>query len=496
MKTWRVVKRSTIPKDSNVLKGTWVFRRKRNPEGIVTKHKARYCVRGDMQTAGVDYFESYAPVCMWSTVRLMLILSLIAKLATIQVDYTNAFAQAKLFELVYIEIPTGFIKDPEDVLLLLKSLYGLVQAPKTFYDYLTANLTKRGFICSPNIDPCLWINKAKGIICVIYVDDCLFFAKDESIILSFIKDMKTSMPLTVENSVTAFLGIQVLATKTTITLTQPKLISNVISITGMNDCNAVDTPATHSPLGSDLNGEKFHESWAYNSVIGSLMFLANNTRPDIAFATHQCARFSHAPRNSHALAVKRIIRYLSGTTTQGLILTPSSNYSVDCYVDADFAGLYGYEDDQNPISAKSRTGYVLLLADCPLLWVSKMQTMVASSTMEAEYIALSQSMRDLIPIRRLAKLACDIILGENKYEGRMFSKVFEDNNGALQLARAPRMTPRTKHYGIKYHFFREYVSRGDIKLFKVDTQNQLADIFTKGLVKTLFEKIRKLLSGW
>lgn len=161
------------------------FRRKRNPEGVVTKHKARYCVRGDMQTAGVDYFESYAPVCMWSTVRLMLILSLIAKLATIQVDYTNAFAQAKLNELVYIEIPTGFIKDPTDVLLLLKSLYGLVQAPKTFYDYLTKNLTKRGFVCSPNIDPCLWINKQKGIICVIYVDDCLFFAQRESTITEF-----------------------------------------------------------------------------------------------------------------------------------------------------------------------------------------------------------------------------------------------------------------------------------------------------------------------
>ena len=177
-------------------------------------------------------------------------------------------------------------------------------------------------------------------------------------------------------------------------------------------------------------------------------------------------------------------------------MQPKYKLSVDCYVDADFAGLYGSEDSQNSICAKSRTGYVLLLADCPLMWVSKLQSEIASSTMESEYIALSQAMRDLIPIRRLLQLICDTVLLSQSNNARMYSSVFEDNNGALTLARAPRITPRTKHYAIKYHFFRENVIQGDIKLYKVESSKQRADIFTKGLVQQIHETIRKLLMGW
>jgi hypothetical protein len=226
------------------------------------------------------------------------------------------------------------------------------------------------------------------------------------------------------------------------------------------------------------------------------MFLANNSRPDIAYAVHQCARFTHCPRASHAIGVKRILRYLQGTKDKGLILQPSPTIGVDCYVDADFAGLYGSEDAQDPICSKSRTGCVITLANCPLVWASKLQTETALSTMESEYVALSTAMRELIPIRRLVTLVCDAILGKGKYQARMHSTVFEDNNGALQLAKAPRITPRTKHYGVKYHFFRENVEKGDIRLEKVKSEDNQADIFTKGLVQVIFERIHKLLMGW
>jgi hypothetical protein len=149
----------------------------------------------------------------------------------------------------------------------------------------------------------------------------------------------------------------------------------------MQDCNSTKTPVSTTPLGYDLDGEVFDENWEYASIVGMMMFLANNTRPDIANATHQCARFTHAPRKSHALAVKKIIRYLQGTKDKGLIMKPTSDLSIDCYVDTDFAGLYGQEDPQDPISVKSRTGYDLFLANCPLFWVSKLQTEIASSTM-------------------------------------------------------------------------------------------------------------------
>jgi Reverse transcriptase (RNA-dependent DNA polymerase) len=495
MGTWQEVLRSSVPSGHRVLGGTWVFKRKRDPTGLITRHRARYCVRGDQQVAGVDYFESYAPVVAWPSVRMMFILAILTGMVLVSVDYTNAFAQATLNETVYVAIPMGFEREGY-VLKLLRSLYGLVQAPRTFYEYLSDNLRAFGFVNHKSIDGCLWINDKLGMICLVYVDDCLFFAKEKETIMTLLDAMEKIMPLTMSNEADAFLGIRIERKEKKFELTQPGLIDQVINYTGMKDCNLSHTPAVPQPLGSDVQGDKFDETWSYASAVGMLMYLSNNTRPDIAFATHQCARFTHAPKKSHALAVKRIIRYLQGTKDKGMILQPSNSFTVDCYVDADFAGLYGYEDDQDPVCAKSRSGFVMYLADCPLIWGSKLQTEVASSTMEAEYIALATAMRELIPLRRLVKLACDTIMGSGNYDTKMFSSVFEDNNGALQLARAPRMTPRTKHYGIKYHFFGTYVEKEEIKLFKIGTKEQRADIMTKGLVMATFQHLRKYLVGW
>jgi Reverse transcriptase (RNA-dependent DNA polymerase) len=210
MDTWAVVLCSSVPMNKKVLGGNWVFRHKLGTDGKVLKHKARYCVRGDQQTAGVDYFDSYAPVCMWSTVRFVLILSVIADLAAVQVDYTIAFAQANLSEEVYIEFPKGFSsthKNCDFVLKLKKSLYGLVQAPCTFYEYLTINLKKSGFSCTDSIYSFLWINHKTILICVIYVDDCLLFTKEITTIYKFIEDLQKTMPLTVESTDSTFLGI-------------------------------------------------------------------------------------------------------------------------------------------------------------------------------------------------------------------------------------------------------------------------------------------------
>jgi hypothetical protein len=170
---------------------------------------------------------------------------------------------------------------------------------------------------------------------------------------------------------------------------------------------------------------------------------------------------------------------------------------LDCYVDADFAGLWSVENDQDPVCVKSRTGFCLTLGNCPLLWVSKLQTEVSLSTTEAEYIALSQAMRELIPMQSfLQEIGQRLNLKFTK-NTMLHSTVFEDNNGALSLATAPKITPRTKHIAVKYHHFREHI--GDdkgIQIVKVDTTEQKADIFTKGLTADIYKKIRKLLMGW
>ena len=336
------------------------------------------------------------------------------------------------------------------------------------------------------------------MICLVYVDDCLFFAKDGSKIDAMIKDLQKTFAMTVEGDVSAFLGIQFERSKdnSTITLTQRGLIDRIIEATGLQDCKPDNTPAASDPLGTDPEGEPFQEKWSYASLVGMLLYLASNSRPDIAFAVHQCARFTHNPKQSHAKAVKRIVRYLKGTRSRGMILKPSGHLTIDCYVDADFAGLYGAEDDQDPLCVKSRTGYVLTLADCPLLWVSKLQSLIAVSTMEAEYIALSTALRDLVPMRELIKEVAAALGLTEAMKCRTYSKVFEDNNGCLTLATAPKLTPRSKHIAVKYHWFREHVKNGKIHVIKVATDEQKADIFTKGLAKDPFENIRRLLMGW
>ena len=167
------------------------------------------------------------------------------------------------------------------------------------------------------------------------------------------------------------------------------LIDKILQDTGMENCNPAAVPADSTPLGKDKNGAPCSEKWNYRSVVGRLLYLSGNSRPDIAFAVHQVARFSHEPKRSHEVAVKRIVRYLKGTRNRGLVFRPRDDWKIDCYVDADFCGLWGSEDPDDPVVAKSRTGFILTLAGCPLMWVSKLQTEVSVSTMMAKYVALS-----------------------------------------------------------------------------------------------------------
>ena len=209
----------------------------------------------------------------------------------------------------------------------------------------------------------------------------------------------------------------------------------------MQDCRPTKTPAIKETLGADVNGEPAEEQWNYRSIVGMLLYLASNSRPDIAFAVHQCARFSHCPKVSHEGAIKKICRYLKGTATEGIVFTPSKEFAIDCYVDSDFAGLYGSEDSHDPVCAKSRTGYVITLAGCPLLWVSKLQTTIALSTMEAEYQALSASCRDLIPLRQICKEASEALKITERFIVRSHSKIYKDNSACLSQATMAKMTP-------------------------------------------------------
>ena len=505
LKTWTVVSREeAVRKGKKVIKSTWAFRQKRSPDGLPTKKKARCCVRGDQQDENVDYFESYSPVVQWSSVRLMLVLSIVHGLETRQVDYVNAFAQADLNKDVFIEMPPGFEHNNQVdcVLKLNKSLYGMSESPLLFFELLKSNLLALDFEQMSHIDPCLFIHKKA--ICLTYVDDCLWFGPDGAALDALIKKMKEErgMDLKVEsNDVSAFLGIQFKREGDTIELKQVGLIDKVIEATGLQDANSCVTPADPKPLGKDVNGEDMKEEWSYASVVGMLLYLSGNSRPDISFAVSQAARFTHSPKQTHAKAVKKIVRYLKGTRDKGLIFRPTGDWKVDCYVDADFCGLWGSEDPDDPVVAKSRTGYIIMLAGCPLLVRSVLQSETSVSTMMAEYVALSTAMRDMLPLKRLVETISKVVTGDEKVKVTTLSDVFEDNNGALTVATLPKITPQSKFFAVKLHFFREHVKtdsnpKGEIHIKKIETTNQLADLQTKGLVEAKFVPLRNKLMGW
>jgi hypothetical protein len=248
----------------------------------------------------------------------------------------------------------------------------------------------------------------------------------------------------------------------------------------------------HKNEGEEPHDESFH----YRSVIGKLNYLEKSSRPDIAYAVHQCARFASDPKLQHTKAVKLIGRYLKSKKTMGLKCIPKFE-SINCFVDAGFAGDWNPNIAESDSStARSRSGFVVMFAGCPLFWASKLQTEIALSTTESEYIALSSALREVIPLMRLTKELRDAGFDLPFDTPKVHCRVFEDNSGALEMAITPKMRPRTKHLNIKYHHFREAVESGEVTIHKVGTLDQLADIFTKPLAHVLFDKFRMAIMGW
>ena len=281
-----------------------------------------------------------------------------------------------------------------------------------------------------------------------------------------------------------------------IELTQKGLTTKILETAGMTDCSANSTPCTQLCLGSDPEGEPMDETWNYASIVGMLLYLTTNTRPDIAFAVSQVARFTRSPKKSHATAVKSILRYLKGTSERGMILRPTKSLELECYVDADFAGLYSREPDHVPDSVRSRTGWVITLSGCPLLWKSQLQSEIALSTTHAEYIALSSCMRVVIPLRALILHALQVLKNHVKLPTTFKATVYEDNMGAYYLANNQRLTPRSKFFALKLHHFWHAINSQQASVVTVESSKQNADYLTKGLPRETFVANRHRVQGW
>ena len=316
------------------------------------------------------------------------------------------------------------------------------------------------------LDACLFMKK--NMICLVYVDDTILASPDSKTIERKITGLGVStheqrhqFQLRDEGKIEK-LGPRKFS------LTQRGLINKALKASDIENHNSVETPAFITELSEVTKKVPRLMNHGNMQLLleCSCISQASNSRPDISFAVHQCARFTHAPQHSQAIAVKRILRYLQGTKEKGLILEPISDLQVDCDVDVNFAGLWNSENDQDPICVKSRTGFLIMNMGCPLTWVSKLQNQIALSTMESENIALSQSMRELIGICEVIKeIQTFDVSGKIRTPAfRTFSKafvldpiasskVYEDNEACLKFATMPKMSPQTKHIALPHHFF-------------------------------------------
>jgi hypothetical protein len=510
LKHWELVHRSEIPEGTKVLPAVWSMKRKRRIDTRqVYKWKARLNVHGGKQIKNVHYWETYSPVVKWASIRLFLTLALIKGWHTRQVDFVLAYPQADIETELYMEVPQGFEfqgSRKTHCLRLIKNLYGQKQAGRVWNQHLHKGLIKMGFTQS-KIDECVYFRGTTIFLC--YVDDSILIdPRQEQIdrVIDEFKDLKYDV--TDEGQLSDYLGVKIeRRTDGTIKLTQPHLIDQILedlnllhSVSGDSKFKAKsqNTPAATSViLGRDVDAESHKENWSYRSVIGKLNFLEKSSRPDLAYSVHNAARFSSDPKTSHSKAIKRIGRYLLGSRDKGIIMRPDPSRSIEVYADADFCGLYDSETAlYDPVTAKSRTGYIVTYMGCPILWASKLQGETALSTTEAEYNSCSEALRNVIPIMDLLEEATSLGLDVAPVRTKIICKLFCDNSGACELIRLPKMRPRTKHINTKLHHFREHVANGRISVQQVTTENQIADITTKPLPTHLFQKFRLSVMGW
>lgn len=468
MGVWEEVE---LPAGEHALGTTWVYKRKTNAAGDLIKYKSRLCAQGFSQVEGIDYSETYAPTGRLATLRTCLSISATKDFEVVQMDAVGAFLNGVPDETLYIRPPKGYIcksGNPNVVLKLNKSLYGLKQSPRCWYKQLKEFFTSVNFEPS-KADPCFFISKEAGWRCGVYVhvDDLCIMGQNTNRFKRLINERFEMEDL---GPCVFFLGMRIERDhdQHTISLYQDKYISAMLLEYGMEECRPTSTPMTpntHLVPATEEELVEFAKSGEnYRRAVGLLNYLVLCTRPDLALVASQLAQFLDKPGTLHWAAFKRVLRYLQRTRNVGITLG-GSTIKLEAYSDSDYAGC--------PYTRRSITGYCMLIAGGCVSWRARKQATVATSSTEAEYRAAYEATQEIIWLRQL--------LSDFGYEQRESTILRCDNQGALALSRNPLYQSRSKHFDIIFHWIREKVDDLSIKPVYVPTQAMVADFLTKAL---------------
>lgn len=476
-KTWTVC---DLPKERRAITNKWVFKLKRKADGQIDKYKARLVARGFTQRLGFDYSETYAPVAKLVTLKILLAVANQKDMHIHQMDVKSAFLNGELKEEIYMELPEGF-KQGNKVCKLNKALYGLKQASRAWNEKFNDFMMRIKFEKCVS-DQCLYVKKQndKLIYVLLYVDDILIFCEDIGIINTVKKLFSKEFEMVDMDKASSFLGMHIDQNieKGTITLSQSKYLEKVLERFNMLECKPKSTPmekGLHLEYG-DKNKCSDHP---YRELIGCLIYATVTTRPDLCAATGYFSRFQGCFDERHFTHAKHILRYIRGTTDLKLVYTKQTSApTLVGFSDSDWGG------DKN--DGRSTSGYVFKLFGNTVSWASRKQSTVSLSSTEAEYVALTEAICECKWIRKLlAELNIDCV-------GPVV--IFEDNQSCIRVADDQKTSKRMKHLDIKYHFICEAVANGEVELEYKPTNEQLADIMTKGLGRSLFVEHRANLN--
>ncbi|GJR23740.1 putative ribonuclease H-like domain-containing protein [Tanacetum coccineum] len=453
-----------LPHGMKVIGTKWVYRNKRDERGVVVRNKARLVAQGYTQEEGIDYDEVFAPVARIEAIRLFLAFASFMGFIVYQMDVKSAFLYGTIDEEVYVSQPPGFVDPdhPTKVYKVVKALYGLHQAPRAWYATLSTFLEKHGYKRG-TIDKTLFIKRDKKDIMLVqvYVDDIIFGSTNKSWCDEFEALMKSRFQMSSMGELTFFLGLQVKQHKGGIFISQDKYVAEILKKFDLVNVKAAITPMeTKVPLTKDE--EAFDvDVHLYRSMIGSLMYLTAS-RPDIMYAVCVCSRFQVTPKTSHLNAVKRIFKYLKGKPNLGLWYPRESPFDLEAFSDSDYGG--------SNLDRKSTTGGCQFLGQRLISWQCKKQTIVATSTTEAEYVAAANCCGQVLWVQNQL-----LDYGFNF----MNTKIHIDNESTICIVKNPVYHSKTKHIEIRHHFIRDCYEKKLISVEKIHTDLNVADLLTK-----------------
>lgn len=467
--TWKLVNK---PKGEKIIDLKWVFTNKSDG-----RKKARLVARGFQQEKILE--DIYSPVAKTQTLKILLAYCCQFGLIIEQMDVETAFLNGKVKSEVYVKQPPGFEDGTDRVCKLLKALYGLRESPRDWYECFDKYMRELGFKKSKN-DYCLYILiiKNETIFVILFVDDLLICGKNKRKIDEIKKALSKRFCMKDLGKVDRYLGIKINynCNKGIMTLDQSEYIESLAIKYNLENAKLYRTPMEQNLCIEPA--QSVSDDIKYRNLIGALLYISTSTRPDISYSVNYLSRFQNCYGETHYKYALRILKYLY--LTKNLKLTYKRNSKdeiLDCFVDADWAG--------DKVDRKSTTGYIIRLFGNVIYWKTRKQGSVTKSSTAAEYVALSESVSE---VKFMKNILSDLNVKTDKPVN-----IYEDNSGAIAIAKYGNLTKNSKYIEVHYHFVNESYENGIIDIVKIETELNLADVLTKALGRVKFENFRTSL---